>query len=461
VATSKHLSASLRMIYWLLASTTVLAACSSLRLSDSPVPSPRYVSSSGDDTSSGTSAQPWRTIQHAADVMGPAQTVIVLTGDYPERVQVTRSGASGSPITFRAQGAVTMRGFTVKADYISILGFDISNTPDNWQDGWGIFLKGNHCTIEDNYVHFATRGGIVLFAAAGSYSSTSDCVVRGNRLHRNALVGIDVSGRDHLVEGNEVWGTIQYHPNWSNPPGWVDADGMRFFGSGHTIRKNYIHDISYDDPENINPHIDCFQTWSDADHEAASDVILEQNRCEVLTSQAPNESGHGFMLADASNLIIRNSIIQAFGGVNTGGGGNRDLMVVNNVFASDLSFPLDRYPCGICIDNAPNTLVMNNILYNQPAHPVYLTGTPQQAMDVGYNLVYRSDGQSPWGSPHPGDIWQTDPRFVNPAQNDFHLKSDSPAIDAGIELVSVVNDFEGNPRPRGPRNDIGAFEWAP
>jgi hypothetical protein len=46
-------------------------------------------------------------------------------------------------------------------------------------------------------------------------------------------MGIEVDGRDNLVEGNEVWGTIQYHPNWHNPPSWVDADGMKFFGSGH------------------------------------------------------------------------------------------------------------------------------------------------------------------------------------------------------------------------------------
>jgi hypothetical protein len=45
---------------------------------------------------------------------------------------------------------------------------------------------------------------------------------------------------------------------------------------------------------------------------------------------------------------------------------------------------------------------------------------------------------------------------VNPANNDFHLGPNSPArdaVDAGPTL-----DFEGDPRPRGDRFDLGADE---
>ena len=70
-------------------------------------------------------------------------------------------------------------------------------------------------------------------------------------------------GQNNLVERNEIWATIQYHPDWPNPPSWVDADGIHFHGGGHVFRKNYIHDISYSQPENVNPHVDCFQTFSE------------------------------------------------------------------------------------------------------------------------------------------------------------------------------------------------------
>ena len=415
-----------------------------------------YVATNGNDAAPGSSSQPWRTIRHAADAVGPGDTVIVLAGDYPERVFINRPGASGAPITFKAQGKVTMRGFTVKTDHIALIGFDISNTDDHWENGWGIFLEGSHCTIEDNYVHYATRGGINLYSAPGSYASTSHCVVRNNRLYRNALAGIDVYGRDNLIEGNEIWGTIQYHPGWSDPPGWVDADGIRFFGSGHTIRKNYIHDITLQDPENVDPHIDCFQTWSDTFHERAQDITFEQNYCDN-----PHRSTSAFMLQGARNLIIRNNIIHAFGGVNTGDGGNSDLTIVNNVFVGDLSFPIDRHPVGIALVDAPNVVIKNNVFYDLPAQVIWVTGASEQGLDVGHNLTYRSDGEQPWGLPYPGDLWQVDPRFVDAFNGNYQPRPDSPLIDTGVSLSTVVNDYKGTPRPLGDRYDIGIFEMAP
>ena len=380
--------------------------------------------------------------------MAPGQTVIVLAGDYPERIQITRSGASGSPITFSGQGTVTMRGFALMADYITIIGFDISDTTDHWRDGIGIFVEGGHCSIEGNYVHFATRGGITLTA------DTSDCVVRDNRLYRNALAGIELSGRDHLIDGNEIWGTIQHHPDWSSVPDGADADGMRFFGSGHVIRGNYIHDINLEDPENVDPHIDCFQTWGHSGQEPATDIVIEQNRCENL-----NEGMYAFMLADASNLIIRNNLIQAYGGVNTGGGGNSHLTIVNNVFANDLS--IGPYPGGVGLEDCPNSIVMNNIFYDQPPYYLSVEGTSQQGLQAGHNLIYRSDGLESQGTQYPGDVWGLDPLLANPGEGNFHLKSGSPAIDTGASLSQVTNDYDGNSRPRGSGYDIGAFEKAP
>lgn len=49
----------------------------------------------------------------------------------------------------------------------------------------------------------------------------------------------------------------------------------------------------------------------------------------------------------------------------------------------------------------------------------------------------------------------TDPKFVDTANRDYHLAPNSPARDA-VDTGSV--DFEGDPRPRGPRFDIGADE---
>ena len=63
------------------------------------------------------------------------------------------------------------------------------------------------------------------------------------------------------------------------------------------------------------------------------------------------------------------------------------------------------------------------------------------------------------GTPFPGDLWNIDPLFRNLSAGDYHLQSNSLAIDAGVFLSEVSNDFDGVPRPQGPRYDIGAYEF--
>lgn len=53
-----------------------------------------HVSTAGNDANPGTSAAPFRTIQHAANVARPGDTVIVHAGIYRERISPPRGGAS-------------------------------------------------------------------------------------------------------------------------------------------------------------------------------------------------------------------------------------------------------------------------------------------------------------------------------------------------------------------------------
>jgi hypothetical protein len=58
-------------------------------------------------------------------------------------------------------------------------------------------------------------------------------------------------------------------------------------------------------------------------------------------------------------------------------------------------------------------------------------------------------------TPPPGTT-NTDPLFVNPGAEDFHIQPTSPARDAMD--TGPDRDFEGDPRPGGPKFDIGADE---
>src|SRR6201997_1585854 len=62
-----------------------------------------YVATTGNNSNPGTQAEPWRTIQHAADTARAGTTVNVRGGVYEELVSINASGnASDGFITFRS-----------------------------------------------------------------------------------------------------------------------------------------------------------------------------------------------------------------------------------------------------------------------------------------------------------------------------------------------------------------------
>jgi len=48
--------------------------------------------------------------------------------------------------------------------------------------------------------------------------------------------------------------------------------------------------------------------------------------------------------------------------------------------------------------------------------------------------------------------------FVNPTNDDYHLKTGSPAINAGTSLAGVTDDLDGISRPQGGAYDVGCYE---
>jgi hypothetical protein len=100
------------------------------------------------------------------------------------------------------------------------------------------------------------------------------------------------------------------------------------------------------------------------------------------------------------------------------------------------------------------TLQFSNNIICSTGHP-YISGWSDKAIPQrrGHNLWFGKGPPPAWDR---SDVAK-DPRFVDAAQQDFHLQVGSPAIDAGMD-AGVANDFDGLPRPQGGRHDIGAFE---
>jgi parallel beta-helix repeat protein len=433
-----------------------------------------YVAITGSDINTGTQVSPWKTLQHGADTMSAGDTLIVQAGDYSTQlVTITRSGASGNRITYQAQGQVTVKGFFLSADHITIRGFTVINLNDR---GIGIRVENaGFCTIENNDIRFSTMGGMTLWALPTNPAGVHDCVVRNNTFYRNGQFGIEVMGQNNVIEGNDISQTIQHHPcNVAYATAtWLDADGIRFHGGGHMFRNNRIHDLTYGPAGymagtscslanlqnlttdyNDNPHIDCFQTFAGG-KVPGHDIVFDGNYCsnpghlpDFSLAGKVLQSESGYNLLFKNNLSISNLVALLKDGSN--------ITVVNNTFVGNSS---NQFSQGIQLTNDTNTIVKNNVFAYQEngIGSIWTNDTTSKAsLSAGFNCVYRKGG-NPWRSKDAGDVWGLDPRFVDEASGDYHLRSDSPCVDQGLDL-GVTSDLERHPRPAGLGFDIGAYE---
>jgi parallel beta-helix repeat protein len=209
----------------------------------------------------------------ALDAATPGSTVCFTGGNLTDAdLQMTKSGTTDSPIKLVADGA-TVDNVHVTANYVLVEGFTVA-------DGDGILLEGTGITAQRNTIHDTRRGGIACITC-------TDSTITGNTVQHVATAGIYISGQRITVNGNTVSDTVAVEDG--------DADGMRFFGTGHRITGNTIRDIS-DRGYRAPPHPDCFQTF---DHNPPTyDVVISGNTCQnvdaqclIATDDQPGNSG--------------------------------------------------------------------------------------------------------------------------------------------------------------------------
>lgn len=109
-----------------------------------------FVSPTGSDANAGSLRKPFQTIQHAAEVAGPGDTVYIRKGTYRESIVPAQSGTAAAPITFRPyrresvtiDGADPIGGFVAGAN-----GSWSASMPWDLGDGKNqVFFKGTPLT---------------------------------------------------------------------------------------------------------------------------------------------------------------------------------------------------------------------------------------------------------------------------------------------------------------------------
>jgi hypothetical protein len=198
----------------------------------------------------------------ALDAAAAGDTVCFSGGDLSDiDLVMTRSGTADAPITLAADGA-TVQEVQIKADHVVLEGFTVAG-------GGGVLLEGAGITARNNTVHDTDQGGITC-------DPCTDSTIESNTMTHVASNGINITGQRITVHANTISDTVV-----SRHGG--DADGMRFFGSGHRITDNTISDISaegYRSP----PHPDCFQTL-DNSKPPTFDVVISGNTCRNVDAQ--------------------------------------------------------------------------------------------------------------------------------------------------------------------------------
>jgi parallel beta helix pectate lyase-like protein len=171
-----------------------------------------HVATTGNDGNPGTAAQPFLTIQHAADIVNPGDGVLVEDGVYTGGstvVWINRSGTAANRIVFRAanrwqavidgQSNGSTTGIAIPGGFVWVEGFEVRNT-----SRYGIDTDvGHDQVVIGNHVHDIGRictdnaGGIV-----GIDAYASGLVIAGNWIHDVGRFGPGESG---CTPGNFNW----------------------------------------------------------------------------------------------------------------------------------------------------------------------------------------------------------------------------------------------------------------
>ena len=161
------------------------------------------------------------------------------------------------------------------------------------------------------------------------------------------------------------------------------------------------------------------------------------------------------------NTFINCGRAIAFGLVNASGTDHSGGRIRNNFIYRSASQPGD---VGIGVADSPNTEVLNNtiLLSGTYGAPIEYRFSGTTGTVIRNNLldgaIQARDGAT--GSQSNNYTTASASMFVNPSAGDLHLVSTAAAaIDHGVALSGVTDDFDGTLRPAGAAFDIGADEW--
>lgn len=426
-----------------------------------------YVTGQGNDANDGRSEKTaFRSLQKAADLVGPGDVVLVGDGLYTKDdrssgsavVLIRRSGAPDAWITWKAlpgQHPVVRPtgwgGITIQASYHIIDGIDVigrndeltlkdaikdlsNKSPDPTFNSNGIFVEGRPCPPDAKPHHVIVRNCTVAKCPGGG------------------ITGIET---DYLtVEDCKVYNNAWY---------------MRYAGSGITLLNNWAFDNKPGYHVIIRRNLvwnnKCFVSWERIGKLSdGNGILLDVTNQDGLNLANPEDllpgeeetpvvPGKGGRPIWTNKALIANNVSAYNGGsgIHTFRTCNVDI-VNNTTYWNGTNVGYEE----IFSNASIKVTIMNNIMVPRPGGAV-TSNHRNQGLKWDYNL-YPVE-QNVVVGPH--DI-VADPQFVNPGIDlstaDFSLLKSSPAVGAATDELVMDEDITGRKRPKGKAADLGAYE---
>jgi Right handed beta helix region/Purple acid Phosphatase, N-terminal domain len=399
-----------------------------------------YVAPGGDDSGSGSGADPFGTIQRAAGLVGPGDTVVVRAGKYAG-FQIgwdsPQDGTASAPITFTGEpGAViegpnpeTADGINLEgADHVVVEGFTVDNASGDITRNCIRTVNGDHVVVRDNHVSGCNNVGIST--GHSDYIRIEDNTTRFNNLGTGDHHGIYVANAtvNPVVVGNVIEGN---RGNGLHMNGDLSLGGNGLI-TGARVEGNVI----LDNGQNGGSGINC---------DGVQGSMIRNN---LLYDN--HSSGISLYRIDAAegakdNRVINNTVRMAADGrwalnIKNGSTGNT---VSNNILLHDGTYRG-------AVNILPNSLAGFRSDHNVVAD--------RFSIDDGESVVSLAQWRDATGQDENSLVATPSALFVDGAADDYHLSATSPAVDAGVPLEAPGVDLEGNARPAGTAFDIGAYE---
>jgi hypothetical protein len=358
---------------------------------------------------------------------------------------------------------------TFPMNYTTIRGFDVSGSSGR------VGIAGNYVAMEYMHVHDVKVTGATVTvqlaveqlvggdvtSCTQRFGNLRDITFRNNLIERGIGEGIYIGGTYHLVSdgGCPSWGNthsdILIEGNTIDHPGFNgdQGDGIDLKAGllNVTVRNNVIHNM-------LAVSLDSCGITSEGiftNLGVNGNYLFENNSIYAGISI-------GIKLSNQRGTIIRNNVIHdnATYGVSLTGPGvsppeNFNVEIYNNTIVNNAG-------TGVAIGYMSAAKLRNNIVFGNAAGKQVSTFTSSN-ISSDYNL-YSATGSTGTGLIEGGNtqvLALATSLFVDPVNGDFHLLSNSPAVDTGVDLSATgfSTDISGTARPQGSAWDIGAYEF--